>query len=217
MGFTADRLQRHVSRIELDSMSAYCMIHAPNEEAIMMNDAANVATDPMAELTAMTEIAKALQQLDGEAVRRVLAWAGARFGAPSFPEAAVPAERMARGDTDGTSNAQNGVVSQFDEVADLYSHIGPGSDPEKALVVGYWFQKRGGQPEFDSGSVNRELKHLGYGVGNITAALSSLMARKPQLVIQTKKSGSSQQARKRYKLTNEGIKHVERMIRGEGE
>jgi hypothetical protein len=46
-------------------------------------------------------------------------------------------------------------------------------------------------------------------------ALNSLIAKKPQLVIQTRKSGSSQQARKKYKLTNEGLNKVERMLRGE--
>jgi len=45
-----------------------------------MTAAANQTTDAMAELTAMMTIAKALQSLDGESVRRVLQWAGDRFG-----------------------------------------------------------------------------------------------------------------------------------------
>jgi hypothetical protein len=36
----------------------------------------------------------------------------------------------------------------------------------------------------------------------------------PRLVLQLKKSGKSQQARKRYKLTTAGITEVERMIKG---
>jgi DNA-binding PadR family transcriptional regulator len=51
-------------------------------------------------------------------------------------------------------------------------------------------------------------------VSNITTALSSLIERKPQLVIQTRKSGNSKQARKRYRLTDAGIRAVERMISG---
>jgi hypothetical protein len=41
------------------------------------------------------------------------------------------------------------------------------------------------------------------------------MGRKPQLVIQIRKSGSSQQARKKYKLTAEGLNFAERKLRGE--
>jgi len=165
----------------------------------------------MAELTAMTEIAKALQPLDSDAVRRVLMWAADRFNATvaiNTPEVAVESN------TGSVENNENNT--SFEDVADIFAAASPLNDPQKALLVAFWFQNINGQADFESATVNKELKHLGHGVSNITAALSSLMSRKPQLVIQTKKSGSSQQARKRYKLTNEGIKQVERMIRGEG-
>jgi len=45
--------------------------------------------------------------------------------------------------------------------------------------------------------------------------LTQLIVRKPALVIQTHKSGSTKQARKRYRLTNEGLRAVERMLAGE--
>src|SRR5205823_4960084 len=105
---------------------------------------------------------------------------------------------------------------RFPTVADFYSACNPSSDVDKALVVGYWAQVIENVPEFDSQSINRELKHLGHGVSNITSAFDGLKERKPQLVIQTKKSGTSRQARKLYKLTIEGQRAVERMI-GENE
>ena len=73
-------------------------------------------------------------------------------------------------------------------------------------------QKEKGEADFDSFTINKELKHLGYAASNITSALTQLIVRKPQLAIQTHKSGSSQQARKRYRLTNEGLRSVERML-----
>lgn len=88
------------------------------------------------------------------------------------------------------------------------------STPLKPLVVGYWFQVLQGEQDLDGFQINKELKHLGHGVSNITTALSSLIDRKPQLVIQTRKSGNSKQARKRYRLTDAGIKAVERMLAG---
>ena len=74
-----------------------------------------------------------------------------------------------------------------------------------------------GQVEFTAQLVNSKLKDLGYGVSNITDAFTTLMKRRPSLVMQTAKQGKSRQARKRYKLTRAGQDEVERMIRGESE
>jgi DNA-binding PadR family transcriptional regulator len=102
----------------------------------------------------------------------------------------------------------------FSSLPDLYSTVSPASDSSRALVVGYWFQVMQGEQDLDGFQINKELKHLGHGASNITTALSSLIERKPQLVIQTRKSGNSKQARKRYRLTDAGIKAVERMLAG---
>jgi hypothetical protein len=86
---------------------------------------------------------------------------------------------------------------------------------EKVLVTGFWFQEILGQTDLDAQQINGELKQLGHGILNITMAFGELMNRKPQLAIQTRKSGSSKQARKRYRLTREGLNRVKAMVRGE--
>ena len=80
------------------------------------------------------------------------------------------------------------------------------------LAVAYWFQVQQGQEEWDSFVVHKELKHLGHQSTNITRDLGVLMNRTPRLVMQVRKAGSTKQARKRYKLTREGIRGVEKMI-----
>jgi hypothetical protein len=85
------------------------------------------------------------------------------------------------------------------------------------LVVGYWFQVHQGMKDFDSQRVNAELKNMGHGVGNITEAFTRLIDRRPQFVIQTRKSGTARQARKLYRVTNEGIKRVQSMLGGQHE
>jgi hypothetical protein len=180
-----------------------------------MTAAAHQTTDAMAELNAMTEVAKALQSLDSESVRRVLQWAADRFGVTgtSATRQATIAEQK-EPTLNSEPPAQSGTVPHKD-IADLYAAAAPKGDAEKALVVAYWVQQIKGNGDFDAATINKELKHLGHGVGNITAALGSLIARKPNLVIQTRKAGSSQQARKRYKLTIEGLKYVDNMIQSE--
>jgi len=88
------------------------------------------------------------------------------------------------------------------------------------LVVAYWKQAIEGAESFEAFPVSKELKHMGHGVANITRALDVLIKSSPKLVLQVAKSGKSQQARKRYKVTREGIRRVQGMVsvvQGEGE
>jgi hypothetical protein len=166
-----------------------------------------IQRDPVKELDAMRVVATALADLDAEAVARVLRWAAEAFGAksPLTPAVGPLALRVEDSQVDGPV--------AFANIADLYAAAQPRNDADKALVVGYWIQILQGAQDFESQGVNTELKHLGHGIGNITQAFSSLMHRKPQLVIQTRKAGVSQQARKRFKLTTAGQQAVERMIK----
>ena len=104
--------------------------------------------------------------------------------------------------------------SRFKEFAELFDACSPNTNAEKALVAGYWVQVLGGAESFDSQSANTLVKHLGHAIPNITDALSTLIAQKPAPVLQLKKSGTSKQARKTYKVTTAGIKAVERMLSG---
>ena len=52
------------------------------------------------------------------------------------------------------------------------------------------------------------LKNLGHGVGNITRAFDTLRASKPALTVQTRKEGSSKQARKKFRVTTEGHRRI---------
>lgn len=160
------------------------------------------------ELDAMQTITLALATLnDEDAVKRVIQWAASRHGV-SLATANVRGTKESGAQIDERS----GPDSEFDDIADLFDAASPSTEPEKTLIVGYWFQVIQGQSDIDSLSINSELKNLGHGVSNITKAFESLINRKPRLVIQTKKSGTSQQARKRYKLTVEGIRVVTGML-----
>jgi hypothetical protein len=169
---------------------------------ILMRDDLDM-DDP--ELDAMRAVAAALEPLrsDEKGVARVLRWAREKY----LGEAA--------GDSAGAKRkATAGTPDEFEDVASLYVAASPKTDAERALVVGYWFQVHQGMKDFDSQRVNAELKNMGHGVGNITDAFTTLIDRKPQYVIQTRKSGTSRQARKLYRVTNEGINRVRDLLGG---
>ena len=175
--------------------------------------------DPTLELEVMQAVAAGLKKLSGDtdATRRVLQWASSAFLPDGLPSVVTSSNVGAQGGAptvSGGGAAESGPSRSFSSLPDLYSTVSPASDSSRALVVGYWFQVMQGEQDLDGFQINKELKHLGHGVSNITTALSSLIDRKPQLVIQTRKSGNSKKARKRYRLTDAGIKAVERMFAG---
>lgn len=105
------------------------------------------------------------------------------------------------------------ITLKFDSFAELYDAARqPTGNPEKALVAGYWLQVCQSAESFDAQSANNELKNLGHALPNVTNSFESLKKKKPALVLQLKKSGTTQQARKTYKLTIAGKKAVEEMI-----
>jgi hypothetical protein len=71
---------------------------------------------------------------------------------------------------------------------------------------------REGMEAFPSQTVQALLTHLGFRLTNVTDSLGQCMREKPAWIIQTRKSGSSQQARKTYKVTDAGFRHLSEML-----
>lgn len=156
------------------------------------------------EIEALGALDNALSQLEPDAAVRVLRWAGAKYGAPEIvkPEP----------DPDDEAGGEDNPAVGFEEMADLMAAATPKTGVERVLIATYWFQVLSGESNVNSQQINNELKNLGYPISNITDTFTSLMTRKPQLAMQVQKSGTSRQARKKYKLTIEGINAVKRML-----
>ncbi|GAA0988556.1 hypothetical protein Q7689_02745 [Nocardiopsis tropica] len=173
------------------------------------------------EIDAMSAVAAALADLEEEARGRVLRWAAERY-AVSVP---IDGRRDGGGrdgspDYEGAAEVTEEEITEqaptYEHFAELFAAASPQSNESKALVAAYWVQVHEGRAEWASRLLNTELKNLGHSIPNITDALSSNMRKKPQRVIQLKKSGSSRQANKIYKVTHEGLVYVQGMLRGEG-
>jgi hypothetical protein len=118
------------------------------------------------------------------------------------------------GEDEAALQQEQAEAPKYGTFAELFNAAQPKTQADKALVAGYWLQVCRGADSFDGFSATKELKHLGEGVENITAAITALKVQKPALAMQLKKSGKSQQARKTYKLTIAGIQSVEGLING---
>jgi hypothetical protein len=160
-----------------------------------------------AEIAVLSQVTNAMAELDDAAARRIISWLSDKYRVTASSSSRHATEAGA----EATARAQDGLG----DLAATVAAAQPRTERERALVAAYWFQRVNGDPDFDGQAINRELKNLGSGVSNITKALSYLIDQRPQLVIQVRKAGTSQQARKKYRLTTAGFETVERMLRGD--
>lgn len=165
------------------------------------------------EIKAMGAINTAMEGLEPDEVNRVLRWAVDKFGGGQL---SGPSGEPGTDGGRGTGSAGN-APAHHERISDLMDAASPSSGADYVLVASYWFQVLQGQADFTAQEVNSELKDLGHASRNITDSFNTLKSRKPAAVRQVQKGGTTKQARKRYRLTTEGIKTVERMIRGESE
>lgn len=173
-------------------------------------------TSPDVEFGAMQTVYTALSNLDEAARVRVLDYVTSRLGIA--PVARAPARQQQDSpqvdEEDPALDEEQEAAPKFGSLAELFDAAQPKGASDKALVAGYWLQVCQGSESFDGFSANKELKHLGEGLPNVTSAIDTLKAQKPALALQLKKSGKSRQARKVYKITVAGIRAVEAMIGG---
>ena len=175
-----------------------------------MSDAAN-------EFEAIRTLHGALEPLDDEARTRVLTYIASLLGIDS----AVVRSRDTSTEGDGHEGVQGGnarksvnQTQNFSTFAELYARADPKSNGEKALVAGYWLQECQGEDSFTGAAANKELTNLGHKLPNITDAVETMKNRKPMLILQIKKSGTSRQGRKLYKISQEGVNRITEMIGG---
>jgi hypothetical protein len=164
----------------------------------------------MSEIEAMSAIDEALAGIGEDQQKRVLRWAVDKFGGGTIT---VGDER--RSVQTGNGGGDAGGSGEYARISDLMDATSPTTIVDHVLVGSYWFQVVLGKDDFTGQEVNSELKDLGQASKNITESFTSLMKRKPPLARQVQKSGTSQQGRKKYRLTEPGIRAVQRMIRGE--
>ena len=120
------------------------------------------------ELEAMNKIVRLLEPLDVAARARVLAWVVGVLDV----QVSLRSTALALPDQGALKTSADGHLT-FATFAELFHAAEPRMEKEKALLAAYWIQKSSGVDQFASQQVNTELKHIGYGVTNITDALKS--------------------------------------------
>jgi hypothetical protein len=189
-------------------------LHMSSESNPPPITADGLADTALTEINAMRTVHDTLRELPVDARRRVLTWAGSILLSQAGV-APVQIPTLSR-TPQPTSETLTETKLEATDLPSFFSKARPEVQTEKALVVAFWLQEYQQIDDLDSQRINTELKHLGHGVSNITRTLEHLMDTKPAMVIQTRKSGSSQQARKSFRVTTEGANRVRSMIEAGG-
>jgi hypothetical protein len=170
------------------------------------------SVDAETEARAIASLVEAFRQLDRAAVERVLDWAAKRYGRHAGVDGPVSGEVIGASPPGGEARGEG----RRGDLAEVYTAADPKTEAESVLIAAYWHHVAHEADALDSQALNRALKNLGRGVGNVTRACSVLIARRPALMLQVKKTGSTKQARKQYRLTVAGFQRAREML-GEGD
>jgi len=159
------------------------------------------------EIKALNDIYTILIDLDLEARMRVLQWINERFASDLSIKMAAQVIKSQE-----SSSMPPFEIKSFKPIVDIFSKARPKNDAEKVLIVASCLQENKPGEELTAREINKRLNLLGHSVRNITSTIGTLIKKKPQLMIQTRKEGRTRQAQKRYKVTAEGIGAAARMI-----
>ncbi len=167
----------------------------------------------LADLKAFEAILKTLEPLSQDERERVLRWTGEKLGIEqtAMGRPGVASRRKVPAIDAAFAKHPGG----FQSVGEFLVAASPDSDADRVLCVAVYLQELSDSADDSTLSgkqINDELKHLGHGVKNITDAINTLKARKPQHMIQTRKTGKSKQAWKEYRVTRAGVDYAYQLI-----
>ncbi|MGE0180730.1 MAG: hypothetical protein AB7F91_00585 [Parvularculaceae bacterium] len=166
------------------------------------------------DLKALETVLKTLEPLSSEERERVIRWAAEKVG---VVPATLPANSTTRSVV--SEKPPKSEFQQFPDAGEFLAAANPNTDADRVLCVATYLQSLSNSADstLSGKQINDELKNLGHGVKNITDSINTLKSRKPQHMIQTKKSGRSKQSWKEYRVTRAGIEHANKLISQGGE
>ncbi|MCP5104013.1 MAG: hypothetical protein GY950_11570 [bacterium] len=97
-------------------------------------------------------------------------------------------------------------LKNFDNIEDLFLSSDAKRVSDRILLAAAYVQVKKNAREVTSYEINTQLRAVGYGVTNITTLINGLLKKTPPLMIITKKDGATKQARRKFRVTEHGIK-----------
>jgi len=169
------------------------------------------------ELNAMSYVYESLKSLDRKQMKRIIHWAEDRFGLtpaqmsveltqqPQQVQTQITVSEAAAGAEPVVKEEKNDI-KHYDTALDLFSESNVQKVTSKILLMAAYLQERFNFKEISSYDINFRLKRIGHGVPNISSLLNGILRKKPPLLLQLETEGRTKQARRKFMVTNEGLK-----------
>ncbi|UCH92405.1 MAG: hypothetical protein JSV88_19200 [Candidatus Aminicenantes bacterium] len=102
---------------------------------------------------------------------------------------------------------------EYDNFEDLLLFSNSKTNTAKILLAAAFLQDKKNLKEFGSYDISSMFKKIGEEVKHPSAAINSLMSKKPPLLVQTGTQGTSKQSRRKFRVTEEGLKMARNYIK----
>lgn len=173
------------------------------------------------EISAMNEVLETFKYLNNGERKRIVDWVTARFkldepyvpgqtADETFERPAIPRPtRLKPGPkkkTEEDGQPKEKDVRNYDTVMDLFAEATAKKVSSKILLMAAYLQEKLNIKEISSFDINSRLKRIHHGVTNISSSINGLLNRDPQLMAVIETPGSGKGSRRKFKVTDEGLK-----------
>lgn len=172
------------------------------------------------EIVAMNKALDALKKLDNGGRKRTIHWLRSRFRLAKgktphqfTPPANVHIKKQTETKPIGKEKPGKAAkplkkkeIKHYDTVLDLFSESRAKKSFSKILLMAAYLQERHHFKEITTYDINFRLKRIKHEVTNISSIINGILKKKPQLLAEIKKEGQGKHARRKFKVTDEGLK-----------
>ena len=101
---------------------------------------------------------------------------------------------------------------KYDSLKEIFNASTTKRTGAKMLLAAAYLQAKDNLKELSSYDISSRLKKIGEEVKHPSATINSLISRKPPLLLQTGKHGSSVKSRRKFRVTEEGLRIAKNYI-----
>lgn len=101
---------------------------------------------------------------------------------------------------------------RYDSLKEIFNASTSKRPGEKMLLTAAYLQEKENFKELSSYDISSRLKKIGEKVNHPSAAINSLINKKPPLLLQTGTHGASVKSRRKFRVTEEGLKKAKKYI-----
>lgn len=106
------------------------------------------------------------------------------------------------------------TLMDYETALELFSESNVKKATSRVLLMAAYLQERHGFKEISSYDINFRLKRIGFGVTNISSLINAIMTRVPHLLVQEGADEHTKQARRKFKVTPEGLALAKTFMKG---